>query len=276
MVPSPISNLVDLSTIHYNNLNLIAKKAVEYVERMKTANCEINGLSYSSIPANTKTRVRISLKSSVNGKFLDEYEPPETYQQQLTLACFLYSVSSLTNLGNRAHIFCTNASGRGDTQMSISTKHCKSKLQEKLNEILNDKDFIDNIRDNSNLDLPENLSNIQKDLIKQSTSGEIGRRDINRIKKKHSVDEMGIFLELEALRKSEGVIKSQIPNIVFRSFNIDEVAENLRSNRITISLQKEVDSLSEQLVVLYHEKSRLEKEIDSKNKRNLWQRIFNR
>ena len=87
---------------------------------------------------------------------------------------------------------------------------------------------------------------------------------------------MGIFLELVALRKSEGVIKSQIPNIVFRSFNIDEVAENLRSNRITISLQKEVDSLSEQLVVLYHEKSRLEKEIDSKNKRNLWQRIFNR
>ena len=67
MVPSPISNLVDLSTIHYNNLNLIAKKAVEYVERMKTANCEINGLSYSSIPANTKTRVRISLKSSVSG-----------------------------------------------------------------------------------------------------------------------------------------------------------------------------------------------------------------
>ena len=276
MGASPISTLVDLSTIHYNNLNLIVKKAVEYVGRMKTAKREINGVSYSRQPNQSTKAVRISLKSSSDGKFVDEYELPETYHQQLTLACFLFSVSSLTNLGTRGRVFCTNASGRGDTQMSISTKHCKSKLQEQLTSILNDKDFIDNIRDNSNLDLPENLSNIQKDLIKQSTSGEIGRRDINRIKKKHSVDEMGIFLELEALRKSEGVIKSQIPNIVFRSFNIDEVAENLRSNRITISLQKEVDSLSEQLVVLYHEKSRLEKEIDSKNKRNLWQRIFNR
>ena len=140
MVLSPISTLVDLSTIHYNNLNLIVKKAVKYVERMKTAKREINGLSYSSIPENKSTRVRISLKSSGDGKFSDEYKPPETYQQQLTLACFLLAVSRLANLGSRVHILCTNASGRGDTQMSISTKHPKSKLQEKLRKILNDKD----------------------------------------------------------------------------------------------------------------------------------------
>jgi len=276
MGASPISTLVDLSTIHYNNLNLIVKKAVEYVGRMKTAKREINGVSYSRQPNQSTKAVRISLKSSSDGKFVDEYELPETYHQQLTLACFLFSVSSLTNLGTRGRVFCTNASGRGDTQMSISTKHCKSKLQERLISILNDKDFIDNIRDETNIGLPDVLSDIQKDLIKQSSSGEISKRDINRIKTNHSVDDLEIFLELEALKKSEVIIKSQIPNIDFRSFSIDEVAEYLRSNRITITLQKEVDSLSEQLDILTNEKSRLEKEIDRKNKLNLWQRIFNR
>jgi len=273
---APISTLIDISTINYNNLNLIVKKAVEYVERMKSADREINGLTFTSLPNKPASRVKIHLKYGTDGKFLDEYNSPETFSQKLTLACFLFSVSSLSNLGNRAHILCTNASGRGDLQMSISTKHCKSKLQERLIGILKDKDSIDEIIVESQIDLPEKLSPIQKDLINQSTSGKISKRDVNRIKTNHSIDEIELFLELEELKKNNVVSKSQIPIISFNKFNIEEVIEKLRENKITEKLQKDVEVLSEKLEEKINEKILLGKEIERMSKRNLLQRIFNR
>jgi hypothetical protein len=273
---APISTLVDISTINYNNPNLIVKKAIEYVERMKAADREINGLSFTSLPNKPAKVIRISLKSSNDSKFSDEYKSPETFSQQLTLACFLFSVASLTNLGNRAHILCTNASGRGDLQMSISTKHCKSKLQERLIDILKNKDVIDKITVETQFDLPEKLSPIQKDLINQSISGLISKRDVQRIKTNHSIDEIDIFLELEELKKNDEVAKSQIPIITFEKFNIEEVMEKLRENKVTEKLQQDVNILSEKIKDTINEKTLLEKEIERMNKRNVLQRIFNR
>jgi len=270
MRSSPISKLVDLSIVSHNNPRLIAKKAVEYVDRMKAADREISGLSYRSLPTDKRpSSVKIKLKSSTDNKFVDEYKSPETYNNKLTLACFLLSVSMLTNLGNRAHILCTNASGRGDTQMSISTKHPKSKLQEKLVAILNDQDYIAGIRNEINIDLPADFSEIQKDLINQAISGTIGQREINRIKTNHSVDDFGIYFELENLRKYDTKIDFPIPHIDFRSFRIEEVVENLRHNPVTIKLQGEVDSLVQELDIL-------KKEIDRIKSRNLLQRILNK
>ena len=110
-MPNPISDLADFSSMSYNNLNIVVKKAIEYVDRMKNADREIKGLSYSSVPGKQASRVRISLKSTKEDKFLDEYDSPETYPQKLTLACFLFAVSSLCGLDKRAVILCTNATG---------------------------------------------------------------------------------------------------------------------------------------------------------------------
>ena len=276
MALSPISTLVDLSIIHHSNLNLIVKNAVQYIDRMKTADREINGLSFEYHPNKTGGAVTITLKSSKDGKFSDRYESPETYHQKLTLACFLLAVSKLTNLETRAHILCTNASGRGDTQMSISTKHPKSKLQEQLNGILDDEDFIESMKSQINISLPDTLSDIQTDLIKLSTSGNISKRDINRIKSNYSVEDLDIYLELEDLRRNEDIVESYIPHINFRKFSIDEVVEILKSNKIAIALQKEIDLISKELEELSVEKTLFEKEITRMGKRNLWQRIFNR
>jgi hypothetical protein len=276
MMAAPISTLVDISTINYNNLNLIVKKAIEYVARMRSADREINGLSFISLPTKHASRIRISLKSSNDSKFSDEYDAPKTYSQQLTLACFLFSVSSLVNLGNRAHILCTNASGRGDLQMSISTKHCKSKLQERLVDILKDKDSINEIIVATQIDLPEKLSHVQRDLINQSTSGEISKIDVKRIKTNHSIDEIELFLELEELEKNAAVSKSQIPIINFDSFGIEEVIEKLRENIIAEQLQRDVILLSEKLEESVIRENHLESEIERLKKRNFLQRIFNR
>jgi hypothetical protein len=273
---APISTLVDISTINYNNLNLIVKKAIEYEARMRSADREINGLSFISLPTKHASRIRISLKSSNDGKFSDEYEAPNTYPQQLTLACFLFSVSSLANLGNRAHILCTNASGRGDYQMSISTKHCKSELQKQLVVILKDKDFINEIIAETQIDLPENLSPIQRDLIIQSTSGKISKRDVKRIKTNHSIDEIELFLELEELEGNDGVSKSQIPIIDFDNFDIEEVIKKLRGNIIAEKLQRDVKLLSGKLEESVIRETHLENKIERLKKRNLLQRIFNR
>jgi len=274
---APISTLIDISTINHNNLNLIVKKAIQYVERMKSSNRVINGLSFTILPNKTSAIARISLKSSSgNSKFSDDYESPETFPQQLTLACFLFSVAHLTNLGNRAHILCTNSSGRGDTQMSISTKHCKSKLQKKLIEILTNKDYIEDIIIENELKLPENISLIQKDLITQSTSGKISKRDVKRIKTNHSIDEIELYLELENLKENSDVAKSQIPMITFKIFNIEEVMNKLRTNKVAEVLQENVDLLSKRLEGEIIEKTLLEIELKKINKRNLLQRIFNR
>tara|TARA_Y100000746_G_C15370221_1_gene393826 strand:+ start:105 stop:929 length:825 start_codon:yes stop_codon:yes gene_type:complete len=272
---APISDLADFSSMSFNNLNLVVKKAIEYVDRMKNADREIKGLSYSSLPKKQASRIRISLKSSKDGKFLDEYDSPETYSQKLTLACFLYSVSSLCNLDKRARILCTNAAGRGDLQMSISTKHCKSKLQEDLNNLLGNEDFIAEMRGN-NQTMPENLTPIQKDLINQSTSGNISKGDVKRIKTNHSIDDIELYLELEDLKINKNVPQSQIPIIDFEQFTIEQLIETLTENKIAQKLQTDLDNLSLQLKEKTEQNTLLQREIDRIGNRNLLQRIFNK
>ncbi len=272
---APISDLADFSSMSFNNLNLVVKKAIEYVDRMKNADREIKGLSYSSLPKKQASRIRISLKSSKDGKFLDEYDSPETYPQKLTLACFLYSVSSLCNLDKRARILCTNAAGRGDLQMSISTKHCKSKLQEDLNNLLGNEDFIAEMRGN-NQTMPENLTPIQKDLINQSTSGNISKGDVKRIKSNHSIDDIELYLELEDLKINKNVPQSQIPIIDFEQFTIEQLIETLSENKIAQKLQTDLDNLSLQLKEKTEQNTLLQREIDRIGNRNLLQRIFNK
>ena len=272
----PISDLLDLSSMSFNNLNLVVKKAIEYVDKMKNSDREIKGLSYTSLPKKRATKIRISLKSSSkDGKFLDEYDSPETYSQKLTLACFLYSVSSLCNLGNRANILCTNATGRGDLQMSISTKHCKSKLQTDLNKLLGDEYFIAEMRGN-NQTVPGNLTPIQKDLIKQSTSGKISKVDVKRIKTNHSVNDIELFLELEDLSMNKDVLQSQIPIIDFGQFTMAQLIEILKENKIVQKLQTDLENLSLQLKEKTEENNLLQKEIVRIGNRNLFQRIFNK
>ena len=271
---APLSDLLDISNLSYNNLNLIVKKSAEYVQKMNDAGRKISGVSYNCLPDKQPSKIRIIVKSSQDGKFTDEYASPKTFSQQLTVACFLFSVSTLANLGNSAFILCTNASGRGDLQMSISTKHCKSKLQERLIKILND--FVDEIKAENKIVLPENITDVQRDLMLQSTSGEISRRDVNMIMKNHGIDEVELYLELKDLKKNVEIEKSKVPTIKFSTFKIDDVIEKLRQNKITKKLEKDIAILTKKHDGLSEQKIKLEKEVDRMNKRNLWQRIFNK
>ena len=264
-----VNTLIDLSKINHNNPNMIVKKAAMYIDEMGCAEREIIGINFRCLPKKKPSLVRISVRSSKDDKFVDIYNPPKSYPQQFTLACFLFAVANLLKLGNRAHILCTNASGRGDTKMSISTKHCKSEIQKKLVEITTDEDFLDTVSSENKTSLPEGLSPIQRDLINQSTSGEISTLEINRIKTNHSVNEIEIYYQLEDMKENFELPIAIIPNISFRNFSIQEVVEILNENELNKKLSKEIDEIR-------NENKILENRITKIRNRSLFQRIFNK
>jgi hypothetical protein len=276
MSRAPIDDLVNLSGLSHNNPQLIVKRAVEYVDKMSHAGREILGLSFTSLPTGSPSRVLLRVKSADDEKFKDQYNPPDSYHQQLAVACFLYAVASVAGLDNRATILCTNASGRGDTQLSISTKHCKSKLQENLRSLLDDNELIQRFKDEILPDLPEGLSVVQRALIVESVEGEINRTALNRIKKNHDVDDLEVYAELETLRQTDGLRTSLIPRVKFPKFPIDEVVEMLQSQEISNILQGEIDFLEQELEGAERKTSLFEEELAQIKSRSLFQRIFNR
>ena len=99
-----INRILDLSVVKHSNLKLIVKKAVEFVEEHRRMGNEINGLNFWVVRKKSPGKISISMKK--NGKDGDKlvYSPPKTWDKQLTVACFLYSVAKYANLGNRATI----------------------------------------------------------------------------------------------------------------------------------------------------------------------------
>ena len=271
-----VNTLIDLSTINHNNPNMIVKKAAIYIGEMEHAEREIVGINFKCLPKKKPSMVRIYVKSSKDDKFVDEYTPPKSYPQQFTLACFLFAVANLLKLGNRAHIFCTNASGRGDTKMSISTKHCKSEIQKKLVEITTDGDFLETVSSENQTSLPEGLSPLQRDLINQSTSGEINTLEINRIKSNHSVSEIEIYYALEDMKENFELPIAIIPKVSFRKISIQKVVEMLNENELNKKLNRENKKMSKEIDDIRNENENLENQITKIRNRSLLKRIFNK
>ena len=124
--------------------------------------------------------------------------------------------------------------------------------------------------------MPENLTPIQKDLINQSTSGNISKLDVKRIKTNHSIDDIELYLELEDLKINQNIKQSQIPIIDFGQFTIGELIETLNENKIAQKLQTDLDNLLLQLKEKTKQNTLLQGEIDRIRNRNLLQRIFNK
>jgi hypothetical protein len=124
--------------------------------------------------------------------------------------------------------------------------------------------------------MPENLTPIQKDLINQSTSGNISKLDVKRIKNNHSIDDIELYLELEDLKINQNIQPSQIPIIDFGQFTIGELIQSLNENKIAHKLQTDLDNLLLQLKEKTKQNTLLQSEIDRIRNRNLLQRIFNK
>jgi len=231
-------------------------------------NKEINGLNFWVVPQ--KSPGKISISMNINDKSGDKLvcSPPKTWDQQLTVACFLYSVAKYANLGNRANILCTNSRSRGDLEQSISTKHIKSKLQKTLNDILDDQDFIDGLVPKTSDELPKDLSPIQRDLILMSVNNTVGQSDLFTIKKTHGSNDIQIYKEWEAMKHIEALDESLVPlKIHFKSFSITEVMELLKDE--VPALREKADDLEE---LLYSSQMKLK----HLRGRSLWQRILNK
>ena len=262
-----INHILDLSVVKHSNLRLIVKKAVEFVEEHKRMGNEINGLNFWVVPKKSPGKISISMKINEKGGDKLIYSPPKTWDKQLTVACFLYSMAKYANLGNRATILCTNSRSRGDLQQSISTKHIKSKLQKKLNALLTDQGFIDELVPKTS-ELPKDLSPIQRDLILMSVNNVVGQSILFSIMKAHESNDIQIYKEWEAMKHIKALDESLVPiEIHFKSFSIHEVMELLKIE--APALREKADDLEELLYSSQMELKRL-------RGRSLWQRILNK
>ena len=265
-----IENLLDLRMMSWRNAPLVIKKAIEWVETKHALEMEPMGLKFESIPDHRPSKIQITLKGKE--RFQMEYIPPESWDAQLTLACWLYSVRGYSSLDNRANILCTNSRSRGDLQNSISTKHPKSKLQRKYDAILSNQDLIEEYRREviNESQLPEEFTPVQKELVERSVEGMVSKANVEAIKKSQDLGDIELYNEWKAMELISGIDSSIIPTEVgFKSFSIHQVIELLESEGVAPLLKEEIKVLEE-------EKSHLRKEIRQMRNRSLWERIFNR
>jgi len=264
-----IDELVDLSIIHYRNPQLVIKKAVEYVENSRTLGVEIVGLAFEVLPTHGAKQITIKSKRDGREEGSKRYSPPETWDRQLTLACYLYAIAKYTSLGNRAYILCTKSRSRGDLENSISTKHKKSKLQDKLDDILSDEELLEGFRTEAQRDqrVPEELSPIQRELVVRSVGGEVSQSNLATIRKSHETDDITIYNEWKSMSYIKGLASTTIPiKVNFPLFSINQVVELLESEGLAPSLRKEIEFLKEES----------KREITRLKNRTLLQRILNR
>ena len=265
-----LEGLVDLSKMHWRNKPLVVKKAIEWVENNRSLGKNPLGLSWERLPDKRPSKVNITINSG--GREKTVYEPPESWDSQLTLACWLYAIRGYVPLDKRAHIFCTNSRGRGNYENSISTKHCKSKLQEEYNDILSNQDLLDDYKNEvmSQRDLPEGLTPVQRELAQRSVNGEVPRSVVVSITKSHDIDDLDLFNEWKTMRLIPDLRESSIPiNIDFQSYSIQEVVKMLESEGLAPSLRQEIDALEQENI-------ELAQELDRMSNRSLWERIINR
>ncbi len=264
-----IEELVDLSVMHYRNPPMVIKKAIEYVENSRNLGMEFVGIMFEVHPDSRPSQITIKSKRNQKDSDSKRYSPPETWDRQLTLACYLYAIAKYVSLGNRAHILCTKSRSRGDTEFSISTKHKKSKLQDKFDDLLSDEELLEGLRTEAQREqrLPEELSSIQRELVVRSVEGEVSQSILETIRKSHETDYITVFNEWKSMSFIKEMPSSAIPHkVVFPTFSIDLVVELLESEGLAPSLRKEIEFLKEES----------EREIARLKNRTLLQRILNR
>ena len=270
MKSADINEILDLSTVKHSNLRLIVKKAAEFVDEHRNAGNEISGVNFRVVPEKSPGKIIISLNKK--GKSGDKlvYSPPRTWKQQLTVACFVYSIGKYANLGKRSNVLCTNSRSRGDLEDSISTKHAKSRLQKKLNALLDDKEFIDTLISEDSQELPEGITPIQRDLIVATVDNLVSRSSLFSIIKNRETEAIQVYNEWKSMEFVENLDQSLVPlNIDFPSILIHEVIEMLNSDGVAPSLRKEIEYLEEQFYSS-------QREIEELRGRSLWQRILNK
>ena len=277
MKAANIKGILDLSVVKHNNLKLVVKKAVEFVEVQKNSGNGISGINFRVLPEKSPGKVIISLnKKGESGDKL-VYSPPRTWKQQLTVACFVYSIGKYADLGNRANVLCTNSRSRGDLQDSISTKHAKSRLQKKLNALLDDAEFIGTLIPRDLQELPDGITPKQKELIRATVDNKVNRSSLMSIIKNHGTDTIQVYNEWKSMDFVENLDQGLIPlDVDFPSMPVHEVIEMLNSDGIVPSLRKEIKYLEEQLFSSQREGEELTVRIEELLSRNLWQRIMNK
>ena len=262
--------LVDLSKMHWGNQKLVAKKAIEWVEKNRNLRKKILGIRWERKPQHRPGMVRITIQGKEREQW--EFSPPETWDLQLTLACWLYSIRAYVPLDNRGHIVCFKGRSKGDVQNSISTHHPKSNLQEEYDEILSNQGLLEDFKNQitSQEKLPDGLTPVQKELIQRSVNGEVPRSVVESMKKSHVIDDLDLLNEWNTMHLVPSIGDSNIPTKVdFRKFSIHEVQEMLMSEGVAPALEKEIDALTIENIELERELERLEN-------RGLWERIINR
>ncbi len=264
------TNFIDLTGISPNNLELIAKKAVQLVEKKRSLGLEIIGLNFQSVPTSEAGAVTISMQKDGKGRERKRYSPPDSFRDQLTLSCFLFCISCYLNLGNKAHILCTNSKSRGDVAESISTKHPKSKLQENITSLMSDSKLIDEFKMDSGMELPSDLTPAQIELIQRSTSGRVKLSDTMQILKSCDLTDIELFSEWKSMHFIGSLDESAIPSDVeFNNIPIHRVEEMMESDAITQLKENEISILKEEL-------SSSRKELKRVMSRGLIDRILNR
>ena len=224
-------DLVDLRGVDYRNLELIVKRAVEYVETIKSGEREVIGLGFKRIPSHEPGAVTISLTRSGKGGrptgtcHLNLQGP--THHRLLSFCC-----RQIIRSRQQRNILCSDPRGRG-TQRIRFLQSTQSPNSKRGAGILENVELVDGYKKTTLQDLPDGLTDTQRQLVRRATSGKVLATALSEVMRSSGRDQIGVYLEWERMKLMDSLDQSLVPtSIEFRDFSIHEVVSLIESGEM--------------------------------------------
>ena len=152
---------------------------------------------------------KISVKGKSGRKMVD-LNSPKNQRQNKSLIALLYSMCHLSNAKQGANLFYSDNKGLAT---SLATKHGpdKSDYMKGLILVLENEEFIADLESKITRPLPENLTQLEMDIITESVEGLLSSDSVDKILQKHDITCEELEHSIKNLKASKEVENHRIP-----------------------------------------------------------------
>lgn len=272
------NKLFDTRSINPSNFELIVSKAVDIKVTLEHEGFGVVG-ARGKVKKGTNWMLspKISLTGK-SGKKLVDLTPPKNQKQNKSLIALLYSVCHLSNAKQGANLFYSDNKG---LSTSLATKHGpdKSDYMKGLILVLENEEFIADLESKITRPLPENLTQLEIDIITESVEGLLSSDSVDRILEKHNISCDELEHCIKNLKASKEVENHRIPEkITWPKISLPDHFDALEDkvNSALNAANAEIGDLKSELEITKEKLRHTEEYNQSLIERNLWARIRNK
>ena len=220
---------------------------------------------------------KISVKGK-SGRNMVDLTPPKSQKQNKSLIALLYSVCHLSNARQGANLFYSDNKGLAT---SLATKHGpdKSDYMKGLILALDNEEFIADLESKITRPLPENLTQLEIDIITESVEGLLSSDSVDRILEKHNITCDELEHCIKNLKASKEVESHRIPErITWPKISLPDHFDALehKTNSALSAANAEIGHLKSELEITKEKLKHTEEYNQRLISRSLFSRVINK